>query len=154
MWIYSCDVWMQKGTLFNRLKTKYSTGKKGMSLCDCDNFKPHWASGTRCPLGWDIDHCKLLIAASFWTLLHVKLGTIRATEHHWNRSEKECWLVGHEATTLYQRAGEKPGFKSRGIQVWQIGLMAGDRVTGDTDCSDCGRADCGSCVANLGKYTP
>lgn len=49
---------------------------------------------------------------------------------------------------------ENLGFKYRGKQVCEIGLMGEKRETGGTVSSDCGRADWDRCVTNLGKYTP
>lgn len=40
-----------------------------------------------------------------------------------------------------REAAKKLGFKPSEQQVCEIGLKAGERVTGGTDCPDCSRAD-------------
>lgn len=48
------------------------------------------------------------------------------------------WTIKHETTgNIAGSVCVKIGFK----QVCGIGLMTGERVTGELDCPDCGRAD-------------
>lgn len=55
--------------------------------------------------------------------------------------------------TTWQRAFGMLGFKYRGNQVCEIGLMAGERGTGVTDHPDFGQADCDTLTLKLSCCT-
>lgn len=70
------------------------------------------------------------------------LNPLGLREQHEAGLRRSAGRSGARQQHYAREAAKKLGFKPSERQVCEIGLKAGGRVTGGTDCPECGRADC------------